>query len=202
PTHAFVRLSDPNARAPAVLEDVGRDADLYDLYSCFPVVPLEAMRILGLDIDDGPFTLTGGLPFFGGPGNNYSLHGIAEAHHAVRGTDKTAVVYANGGLASKHAAGRYSGTAPETVTLNRHPDVAPSKTLEMSENPSGTIVSYTVEYKRGEATGVLVVGETDAGARFYARADVVLAHTFLDDDPIGAPIKTNTQNGMNLITHL
>lgn len=29
-------------------------------------------------------TLTGGPPFFGGPGNNYSTHAIAEAVHEMR----------------------------------------------------------------------------------------------------------------------
>ena len=34
-----------------------------------------------LDLGD---TLTGGLPYFGGPGNSYSLHGIAETVAAMR----------------------------------------------------------------------------------------------------------------------
>jgi Thiolase-like protein type 1 additional C-terminal domain len=34
---------------------------------------------LGLAFDDPRgLTVTGGLPFFGGPGNNYSMHAIAE----------------------------------------------------------------------------------------------------------------------------
>lgn len=34
---------------------------------------------LGLSGDDPRgLTLTGGLPYFGGPGNSYSAHGIAE----------------------------------------------------------------------------------------------------------------------------
>lgn len=195
------RLDRSDAQA-FVLNSVGRDADLYDLYSCFPVVPLEAMRILGLSIGDRPLTLTGGLPFFGGPGNNYSLHGIAEAHQAVRGTDKTAVVYANGGMASKHAAGRYSGTPPETVSLKRTPEVAPAKLLADSDNPSGTLIAYTVEYKRGEPMGALIVGETEEGARFYARAGEDNLDPFLKGDPIGAKMVTETKGGQNMVTGL
>ena len=185
-----------------VLEQVGRDADLYDLYSCFPIVPLEAMRILGLTLGEAPLTLTGGLPFFGGPGNNYSLHAIAEAHHAVRGTEKTAVVYANGGMASKHAAGRYSGRAPNEVSLTRSADVKPHKALALSENPKGRILSFTVEYKRGDVAGVLVVGETDEGARFYARGDKALSSDFTKTDAIGRDVQTETKGGQNLITGL
>lgn len=195
------RLDQSDAQA-FVLDRVGMGADIYDLYSCFPIVPLEAMRILGLSVGDCPLTLTGGLPFFGGPGNNYSLHGIAEAHHAVRGTDKTAVVYANGGMASKHAAGRYSGTPPETVALTRSPEIAPAKLVVDSDNPEGQIITYTVEYKRGEPTGALIIGETDSGERFYARAGEAHLDPFITGDPIGEKIKTETKGGQNRVTGL
>lgn len=182
-----------------VLNSTGRDADMYDLYSCFPIVPMEAQRILGLN-DPVPMTLTGGLPFFGGPGNNYSLHGIAEAHTRVRGTTKTAVVYANGGLASKHSVGRYSGDAPNAVTLRKSPDPAPAKVVEAGADPSGSIIAYTVEYRRGEPTGVVMMAETDAGARFYARADSGLCEAFIAGDPVGEAIQTKTQSGQNMLT--
>ncbi|MEM7730680.1 MAG: hypothetical protein AAF311_15670, partial [Pseudomonadota bacterium] len=104
---------DRSAAQQRVLESTGRDADLYDLYSCFPIAPLEAMRVLGLQVGDQPLTVTGGLPFFGGPGNNYSLHAIAEMHQRLRGTEKVGAVYANGGMMTKHAVGRYGGHPPK-----------------------------------------------------------------------------------------
>ena len=57
------------------------DVAFVDLYSCFPVVVQMAARELGLAVDDPdrPLTLTGGLTFGGGPGNNYTTHGIAQA---------------------------------------------------------------------------------------------------------------------------
>ena len=40
---------------------------------------------LGIDGDDPRgLTLTGGLPYFGGPGNSYSLHAIAETVAEMR----------------------------------------------------------------------------------------------------------------------
>jgi hypothetical protein len=52
------------------------DIDLYDFYSCFPIVPKFASAHLGLPITKGskPVTLLGGLTSFGGAGNNYSMH--------------------------------------------------------------------------------------------------------------------------------
>ena len=73
-----IRLS---AAAAFELAGVGPD-DLgpIDLYSCFPAVVQMAAREIGLPVDDPdrPLTLTGGLTFGGGPGNNYTSHGIAQ----------------------------------------------------------------------------------------------------------------------------
>ena len=50
-----------------------------DLYSCFPIAVSTICDGLDLQADDPRgLTVTGGLPFFGGPGNNYSMHAIAE----------------------------------------------------------------------------------------------------------------------------
>ena len=55
------------------------DIATFDLYSCFPVPVFNICDGVGLATDDPRgLTLTGGLPFFGGAGNNYSMHGIAE----------------------------------------------------------------------------------------------------------------------------
>lgn len=52
------------------------EIDLFDFYSCFPIVSKLACRHLGLPIVGGakPLTLLGGLTSFGGAGNNYSMH--------------------------------------------------------------------------------------------------------------------------------
>ena len=61
--------------------------------------------------DDDPrgLTLTGGLPYFGGPGNSYSLHGIAETVTQMRDKPgRFGFVGANGGIMSKYSVGIYS----------------------------------------------------------------------------------------------
>ncbi|KAA8570519.1 hypothetical protein EYC84_002788 [Monilinia fructicola] len=52
------------------------DINLFDLYSCFPIVPKMAAHHLKIPFLDPPkpITLLGGLTSFGGAGNNYSLH--------------------------------------------------------------------------------------------------------------------------------
>ena len=65
----------------ALLEAVGRDIEAIphlDLYSCFPIAPRLSAAMLGLAPDTTrDLTVTGGLPYFGGPGSNYTTHAIA-----------------------------------------------------------------------------------------------------------------------------
>ena len=57
-----------------------------DLYSCFQCAVFSSTAALGIDwkSDQRPHTLTGGLPFFGSPGNYYSLPGSAEMVSTLR----------------------------------------------------------------------------------------------------------------------
>jgi acetyl-CoA C-acetyltransferase len=88
------------------------DMAAIDLYSCFAIPVFNLLDAFGLDRDDPRgWTLTGGLPFFGGAGNNYSSHAIAEAVKRCRADPGSyALVGANGGIMSKYAAGIYSTT--------------------------------------------------------------------------------------------
>ena len=47
------------------------DLERLDLYSCFPSAVQMGADALGIALDDARgLTVTGGLPYFGGPGNN------------------------------------------------------------------------------------------------------------------------------------
>jgi hypothetical protein len=75
--------------------------DLFDIYSCFPIVPKLASDHLGLPIvrSPKPVTLTGGLTAFGGAGNNYAAHSVANVVRALRaGRGQKGLVLANGGV--------------------------------------------------------------------------------------------------------
>ena len=88
------------------------DLATIDLYSCFPAPVFNICDGLGLDPGDPRgLTVTGGLPFFGGAGNNYSMHAIAETvQRARRAPGSYGLVGANGGIMSKYSAGVYSTT--------------------------------------------------------------------------------------------
>ena len=74
--------------ARAALDQAGLkldDIDAFDLYSCFPSIVEIMLNELDVPTDDPrSFTLTGGLPYFGGPWSNYSMHAIVSAVELIR----------------------------------------------------------------------------------------------------------------------
>ncbi|WP_448455452.1 acetyl-CoA acetyltransferase [Mycolicibacterium elephantis] len=175
------------------------DIDFFDFYSCFPIAVSNITDALGLSPHDPRgLTLTGGLPYFGGPGNNYSMHAIAEAVERVRARPGSrALVSANGGVLSKTAVGIY-GTTPSplrqdaSATLQREIDAQPSPGHAPHPNGWATIETFTVEHTRKGKNGI-VVGRLDGtGERFLALVaagdDELLDLLQNADDPIGQPI--------------
>jgi acetyl-CoA C-acetyltransferase len=155
------------------------DLATIDLYSCFAAPVFNICDGLGLDPQDPRgLTVTGGLPFFGGAGNNYSMHAIAETvQRARRAPGSYGLVGANGGIMSRYSAGVYS-TVPAEWTPDRSAELqeevdgwAAPEQARAADGP-GTIETYTVTHRRdGSRTG-LVVGRLDAdGRRFLARGD-------------------------------
>jgi acetyl-CoA C-acetyltransferase len=86
----------------------------FDLYSCFPAAVELALDALEIGAEDPrDLTITGGLPYFGGPGNNYSMHAIATAVDRIRkDRDARVLISALGWYATKHSVGVYGGRPP------------------------------------------------------------------------------------------
>jgi acetyl-CoA C-acetyltransferase len=133
------------------------DIEHIDFYSCFPSAVAMARDTFGLSVDDPrQLTITGGLPFHGGAGNNYVMNSIAAMVEKVR-ADKGSygLVTANGGYFSKHAAGIYSTNPVEGDWSRTDPasyqkvlDDAPDMLFTESPNGDATIETYTVLYGR------------------------------------------------------
>jgi acetyl-CoA C-acetyltransferase len=185
------------------------DVATFDLYSCFPFPVFAVCDEFGLAADDPRgLTLTGGLPYFGGPGNSYSLHGIAETVAEMRERPgKFGLVGANGGVMSKYSVGVYS-TEPADWTPDRskalQDDIAalPKVAVTRHADGPGTIETYSVRYDWPVTTGV-IIGRLDAdGSRFMALSeDEDLVALLTGGDPIGAHIAVkSTEDGINRAT--
>ncbi|NIH85163.1 acetyl-CoA acetyltransferase [Amycolatopsis granulosa] len=169
------------------------DLATLDLYSCFPIAVFAVCDGLGLAPDDPRgLTVTGGLPFFGGPGNNYSTHAIAET--VVRLRDQPGafgLVGANGGMLSKYSAGVYSTTpAPwrpdRSAELQAALDARPRVPTAIHPDGWATVETYTVQHA---ARTAVVIGRLDDGRRFIASSDDAdMLGRLLEGEPIGSRV--------------
>ncbi|MFE5395965.1 acetyl-CoA acetyltransferase [Streptomyces sp. NPDC056568] len=175
------------------------DLATVDLYSCFPVPVFNICDGLGLDpADPRGLTLTGGLPFFGGAGNNYSMHAIAETVQRLRAHPGSyGFVGANGGLMSKYSAGVYSTKPAEwrsgrSAEIQAELDAAAGPEEALQADGWATVETWTVKYGRNGARTGIVIGRLEAdGRRFVAQVtdgDIELLDLLATGEPVGSRV--------------
>ena len=151
--------------------------DYFDLYSCFPVAVEIGAEELGLALDDPRgLTVTGGLPYAGGPGNNYAMHSIA----AMMGKLRTkpggwGLTTGKGWYLTKQSTGVYSTRRPEQPFERQDPKVLQAEIDSLShpvvtETPQGAakIETYTVVHRREGPFMGIVIGRDESDRRFAA----------------------------------
>src|SRR6202158_474651 len=125
---------------------------IFDIYSCFSSAVEIACQELGIPEDDPRgLTVTGGLPYFGGPGNSYVVHSIVTMTDKLRAhPGKFGLCTANGWYVTKHSAGLYSTTPREGAWQREDPktyqkDIDAMVHPAVVEKPSGraTVETYT-----------------------------------------------------------
>ncbi|MGE4239044.1 hypothetical protein [Ramlibacter sp.] len=188
-----------------VLAQMGWDRsrfELVDLYSCFPVVPKMARRLLGI-AEDGGLTIAGGLSFFGAPVHNYMSHAAAATVRQLRAArDGHALLYGQGGNVTKHHALVLSGRAPESLlpesfSVQAKADAARGPVPPLTDAYTGpaTLETFTVMHDRhGEPTNGVVLVITPAGERALANVPAsdtrTIAHLkSLARSPIGDTVQ-------------
>lgn len=186
------------------------DVAAFDLYSCFPSAVEVAMQEIGIAEDDPrPISVTGGLPFFGGPGNNYVTHSIAEMVNVVRRKPGSfGMVTANGNYLTKHSAGLYSTEPTKGAWKRQDPkifqaelDAGPKRKVETKPAGTGTIETYCVTYGKDEPERGYILGRLDAsGDRFVAMspADPAVLADMLTKEQLGRKVTVNEVAGRNV----
>ncbi|WP_067563335.1 crotonase/enoyl-CoA hydratase family protein [Nocardia acidivorans] len=186
------------ALGAAVLEHTGRgieDIAHVDLYACFPVAVQIAARELGLDADDPQraLTVTGGLTFGGGPGNNYGGHAVATMVRRLRAEPESfGLATSLGWYLTKHAIGVYSATPPTAAYRHltpviEHPAARPART---GYEGAGVVEAYTLPYDREGAPEAAILSVlTATGERILVRSTDARTLTALTDtDWLGLPV--------------
>ena len=190
-----------NGRAALGLAGVGIDEVAHvDLYSCFPVaVEVGAASLgIGLDEPDRPLTMTGGLTFGGGPGNNYVTHGIASLYAGlVADPGSIGIATANGWYHTKHSIGVYSTDPPRTgshrwespqAAVDGRPSRVAVEVADGYEGPA-TVEAYTVTHERdgSPALGIVAALLPDGRRAWSNNRDPLLLAELCRTEHIGRP---------------
>jgi acetyl-CoA C-acetyltransferase len=189
-----------------------------DLYSCFPSSVHFARDALGMTADDPrPLTLTGGLPYHGGPASNYLGHSITAAvEHLRADAGSYAMVSGVGMHMTKHVYGVYS-TEPGPVTPPDHGVQAtidaehPARPVVAEHDGKGTVAAYSVVHGReGGPEWALLIVDTDGSTRAYAKStdpellaaseERELVGETVTCTPTTAPLLTGGEGRVNLAT--
>lgn len=180
------------------------EMDFIDLYSCFPSAVQIAMEELSLDKNDPRgFTVTGGLPYFGGPGNAYVMNSIATLIEKLRlHPGKFGLATSNGWYITKHGAAIFSSKpfegewnqVADTSNLQKSIDSA-SNTL-FTEMPEGqcSVETYTVIHTHKGPDKGIIIGKLADGTRF-------LANTERDPDVLKEMCQRDMLNASGFVTN-
>ena len=180
------------------------DIDIVDLYSCFPSAVQLGAAALGLSLDR-QLTRTGGLPFAGGPWNNYVMHAIATVVTEQRARPgEKGLVWANGGYATKHAFGVYSTEPSAHGFRHDYPqaqiDALPRRTpvgIGDSEGP-GTIEAYTVMHDRDGAPerAIASVRLPDGGRAWGTSEDASVGAAMCEGEWVGRGVRLDREGNL------
>ncbi|MDP6980798.1 MAG: acetyl-CoA synthetase [Myxococcota bacterium] len=182
------------------LRCAGTDLDAIaqlDLYSCFASSVNFARDALGIGDDDTrQLTVTGGLPYFGGPGNGYVTHSIATLVERLRERpDELGLVSGIGMHMEKHTYGIYSATPgvfelPDEAAVQARVDAGGVREIETHPSGPAEVSAYSVVWNREGPEYALVVCELPNGSRCYANAvDLELLAAMQREEWVGRSVE-------------
>ncbi|NRB39978.1 MAG: hypothetical protein HRU20_16170 [Pseudomonadales bacterium] len=185
-------------RALALADISINDVDLFELYSCFPVAVLgfaEELNVLGKQ----DLTVTGGMPFAGGPLNNFVLQSTVKMIDVMQAQNKNIGLVSNvSGMNTKQAFSLFSKT-PRAFVMEDVTEavIADSPAREVLDDYTGVAViqAYTVLYNKQGAERVLIISENAQQQRQIAYSlQKELMDLALAEDLIGKTV--NIENGL------
>ncbi|MGW3362049.1 acetyl-CoA synthetase [Streptosporangium canum] len=187
------------ARAGVGLDDLGA----LDVYSCFAVALRSACAAMGLDPLDGRgLTVTGGLPYAGGPASDYVLHSTAAMAGRLRAEPGHGLVTGVGMHLTKHTYAIWS-TEPGGVLGDGEPvfTAEPVPIVAGYEGPA-TVAGYTVAHGRdGAAERGVVVADLPGGGRAHAHLrDPGLIAEAESRELVGRKIRLRADGPVNVAT--
>ena len=165
---------------------------------------------MGITPDDRRgLTVTGGLAYFGGPGNNYVTHSIAQMMDDVRkAPGSKGLVTANGNYVTKQSAGIYSTERPAAKPFAaKNPGLYQGESMATRVQPSRTWPMEPPRWRpiRSCTTARVpltpfCLGAWSDGRRFIANtpADAGLLREMVERDMVGVGGQVTHRDGRNV----
>ncbi|MCP2364770.1 acetyl-CoA C-acetyltransferase [Nonomuraea thailandensis] len=176
------------------------DMNALDLYSCFAIALRQACDAIGLDpLDPRGLTVTGGLPYAGGPASDYVLHSTATMAGLLRAQSGHGLVSGVGMHLTKHTYAVWSSEPGGRLGDVAPVHVAKEVPLVDSYEGVGVVAGYTVAHGRdgGAEKGFLVVDVP--GGRAYA---VVSERGLLEEaegrELVGEEVRVSSDGKVNV----
>jgi acetyl-CoA C-acetyltransferase len=180
------------------IDDVGH----LDLYSCFASSLHFARDALGLAPGDSRgMTVTGGLPYHGGPASGYLTHSIAAMVERLRADRETAGLVSGVGMhMTKHVFGVYAATPgpvepPDASGAQRVADGAGAARVVAEHDGEAVVRAYSVVHGRdGQPEWALLVCDLADRSRTYAQVrDPALCLAAESAELVGTTVQLETR---------
>ncbi|TYB52603.1 acetyl-CoA synthetase [Nonomuraea sp. PA05] len=178
------------------------DMNALDVYSCFAIALRQACDAIGLDpMDPRGLTVTGGLPYAGGPASDYVLHSTATMAGLLRAQSGHGLVTGVGMHLTKHTYAVWSSEPG-----GRLGDAAPvhvGKEVPLVEAcaGAGVVAGYTVAHGRDGAAekGFLVV-DVDGGRGYAVVEEAGLLAEAEERELVGQRVRLVSDGKVNVAT--
>jgi acetyl-CoA C-acetyltransferase len=155
-----------SALGPVPADDVAH----LDLYSCFASSLAFAADTLGAT-GDRQLTVTGGLPYHGGPGSNYTTHALAAMVETLRSDpDAYGLVTGIGMHMTSHAAALLSTRPGPVPTPAAAPELPTVPVVSPVDGPA-VVQAWSTVYGRQGPEWTALIAERPDGSRCYARVE-------------------------------
>ena len=149
--------------------------NLYDLYSCFPAAVHMFSTSLNLDISKNA-TITGGMPFAGGPLNSYVIHSTIKMISRIRDDNsKVGIVTGVSGMMTKQSYALWSKNPEIKFTFKDFTDEAEQKEIPIDlskiDTGQGTIIGYTTLKNDNSYKAVIYLNCNDGKRKLITSSD-------------------------------
>lgn len=156
-----------------------KDVSYVDIYSCFAAAVNFARDALGIsDWPGDKVSVTGGLPYGGGPASSYMLTSLVKMVEKLRGDPGSfGLLTGVGMMMSNHVFAIYSGKPPaphlrpvDNAALQAMVDSIPQRRIDDTYVGPATVTTYTVMHDRnGDISHGAAICDLPTGARAYVR---------------------------------